>query len=478
LATCEPAARRPAVATALIVGCAGFIQAFDSNAITVALPPMAEAFGVPALSLNLVITAYLVGAASCLPACGWISERYGARRVFLAALALFAVTSAACAASPSITMLVLSRFVQGAAGALLLPVGRMIVLSAVPKSEFLAAMSLLTTPVMIGPVLGPLLGGLIVEAASWRWVFMLNVPLALLALAGVWKFVPELPRRAVAPLDWRGFGLLAIGLTGITLGIGMLGRDDPAFGASLLLIGAVAVALYVFHARRHPHSLIDFSLFRVQSFAATNLGGLFMRMLVSGTPFLLALLFQIGFGLSPAEAGGIILSMAVGSVLGRTALLHLLKVMRFRTLLIANLVLSAALVAACGLLTADTPYPVMVVLLFLSGVMRSLALIAMMTLSYADIAPEDFPSASTISSLSQQLALSLGIALSVILLQFGQPLTGSNGLNADVIRLAFPGLGLASLLSLAWIARLPASVGASLSSGVVKRRQQVVEEET
>lgn len=478
MATFEPGAvRRPGAVTALIVGCAGFIQAFDSNAITVALPRMAADFGVPALSLNLVITAYLVGAASCLPACGWISERYGARGVFLTALLLFAVTSGACASSQDITTLVIARFLQGGAGALLLPVGRMIVLSSVSKSEFLAAMSLLTTPVMIGPVLGPLLGGVIVEAASWRWVFILNVPLALLALFGVWRFVPELPRHEVAPLDWRGFVLLAMGLTGITLGIGMTGRNDATLGLSLLFAGLLSVGVYVLHARRHPHSLLDFSLLRIQSFAATNVGGLFMRMLVSGMPFLLTLLFQIGFGLSPAEAGGMILAMAVGSVLGRTALLRMLKLWRYRTLLIVNTVLSAVLVSACGLLTAELPYGLIVALLFVAGVMRSLTLIAMMTLSYADVAQKDFSSASTISSLSQQLALSVGIAVSVVLLQVNQAAFSAGVLDATAIRLAFPGLGLASLLSLLWFVRMPNTVGSSLSSGAMKQ-QDAIEKET
>jgi EmrB/QacA subfamily drug resistance transporter len=465
-------AARPAVLPPLIVGCAAFMQAFDGNAVTVALPSMARSFGVPPLSLNLVITAYLVGATGLLPVCGWAAERYGARAMFMLAVALFGLSSIACGFAPGMGSLIAARLVQGGAGALLLPVGRIIVLESAAKEDFVRAMAWLTMPVMLGPVLGPPLGGLIVTLGSWRWLFLVNVPVALIGLALVCRFIPDSGMRRVRPLDWTGLALLSAALVAITYGIGLSSRPgaDMSVVAGLAIGGLICGLVYLRHMRRHPHPLLRLDLFRVPTFAATNGGGLFLRMLTSATPFLLALLFQIGFGLSAVEAGGLMLAAALGSISGRPLLTYGLRRFGFRTLTIANAFAVAASIAACALLTPATQHWLILALLFVQGLLRSLQLVAYMTLSYADVEPADLGTASTLASLSQQVAMSVGIALAVIAVQAIQASRGGAPVDAATIAPAFLVLAAGSLLSLLWIVPLPTDAGARLA-----RRPDIVE---
>lgn len=443
------------------------MQAFDGSAVIVALPAIAKVFGVPALSLNLVITSYLIGATALLPVCGWAAERFGARTMFLVAVALFGASSLACGLATGLGWLIVARLVQGSAGALLLPVGRMIVLGSAPKADFVRAVGLLTMPVMLGPLLGPPLGGLIVTVASWRWLFLVNVPIALVGLVLVWRFVPDIAGRRVRPLDWRGLLLLSLALIATTYGIGLASRPTVAPLAIVAIIagGIACGAGYAWHARRHPDPILDFGLLRIPTFGATNVGGLFQRMLVSAIPFLLVLLFQVGFGLTPLEAGGLIFASALGSASGRPLLERALRRWGFRRLLTINSCAIAATIGACALLTASTPHVVIMALLFVQGMLRSLQLISLMTLSYADTDPRDIGAGSTIASLSQQAALSLGIAVSVIAVQVSQSLGGAPTLDAATIAPVFVVLALLSLVTLLWIRRLPPEAGALLAQG-------------
>jgi len=462
-ATAEQSARSGAIAP-LIVGAAAFVQAFDASAISVALPMMARDFGVPAISLDLVITAYLVGATAFLPLCGWAADRFGARRVFMTAVIGFGLASLACALATSLVWLVIARAIEGCMGALLLPVGRVIVLRSVPRDQTVAAISMLTLPLMLGPLLGPPLGGLILTAGSWRTLFICNIVLSFAGALAVHRVIRDIPGGDPRPLDVRGLMLIGGALIGTTVGVGAVARGEATsyYGGALIAGGLLCALLYWRHCQKHAHPVLDVSILRLPTVNISNVGGLFPRMLVSATPFLFALLFQIGFGLSPAAAGGIIFANALGAVLGRWLLTPLLRRISFRALLTSNALLIALSFGVCAFFTAATPLPVILGLLFVQGVLRSLQLIGLVTLGYAGIDDKHVGSASTIASVSQQFALSLGVAASVMTLSLAQSMLGEGRLTLDAISPAFLVLAALSLLSLFWFLRLPPEAGREL----------------
>jgi EmrB/QacA subfamily drug resistance transporter len=460
----EDQQRRRSMIAAAVVGCAAFMQAFDTSAVSIALPKMAESFGVPVLSLNIVVTAYLIGATAILPLCGWAADRFGARAMFLLAVATFGLSALACGLATSLPVLLAARVMEGCAGALLLPVGRIIVLRSIDKSEFLRAMSLLTLPVMLGPVIGPPIGGLIVTVASWRWLFFVNVPIALIMLALVWRFVSEIRSDEEVPVDLGGAVLIIFALAGLTFGIAATTRADmpPWLIAAVIVTGAGCCLLYFVHARRHQHPILDLRSLSVLTARVSVVGGTFTRMLTSAVPYLLAMLFQVGFGMTAVEAGGLVFASAIGSLVGRTVLNPVLAWFGFRRFLILNTWLIAASVAGCALITAGTPHIVILLLLFVQGLLRSLQLICLNTVGYADMPQRDFAAASTIASVSQQLSQSLGIAAAVIIVQILQRATAVQTLDAHVIAPAFLAIAGLSLLALFWIGRLSHDAGASM----------------
>lgn len=479
-ASASSTAGRASAIAPLIVGAAAFVQAFDSSAISVALPMMARAFGVPAISLGLVITAYLVGATAFLPLCGWAADRFGARRVFLTAVIGFGLASLACALATSLPWLILARAMEGCMGALLLPVGRVIVLRSVPRDQTVAAISLLTVPLMLGPLLGPLLGGLILTAGSWRYLFLCNVVLAICGTFAVRRYISDVPAAHPRPLDVTGFLLIGGALVGTTLGVGAMARGhaNSYYGGGLIAAGIGCALLYWRHCLRVAHPVLDLRILRIMAVHISNVGGLFPRLLISATSFLFALLFQIGFGLTPAAAGGIIFANAAGAAMGRWGLTGLLARIGFRRLLIGNAWAIAITVAACAAFSQTTPIPLILCVLFLQGLLRSVQLIALVTLGYAGVAEKDMGSASTIASVSQQFALSLGITLSVLTLQITQGFAGEPRLTTDAIAPAFLVLAGVSLLSLFWFVRLAPDAGEELIRRTPSPQAQTLESET
>ncbi len=449
---------------AMVVGCAAFMQAFDTSAVSIALPKMASSFGVPVLSLNIVVTAYLIGATAILPLCGWAADRFGARAMFLLAVGTFGVSALACGLATSLPVLLAARVLEGCAGALLLPVGRIIVLRSIDKSEFVRAMSMLTLPVMLGPVIGPPIGGLIVTVASWRWLFFANVPIAAIGLLLVWRFVGEIRSDERHPIDVVGAVLIITALAGLTFGIAAATRADlpPWLIGGVIVTGAACGMLYILHARRRPNPILELGSLGILTSRASNVGGLFVRMLTSSVPYLLAMLFQVGFGMTAVEAGGLIFAGAIGSLLSRSMINMLLTLFGFRRLLILNTILIALSVAACALLTRSTPHVVILALLFVQGLLRSLQLMVLNSVGYADLPQRDFAAASTIASVSQQLSQSLGIAASVIVVQLLQRTMGIKTLDTSVIAPAFVAIAALSMVSLYWMRQVPAGAGAAM----------------
>ncbi|MGH7089708.1 MAG: MFS transporter, partial [Stellaceae bacterium] len=289
----------------LIVACALLMQNVDSTVIATAIPKIAEDLGVPALRLNLAITSYLLSLAIFIPLSGWTADRYGARTVFRAAILVFTLGSIACGISQSLTQLVLARIFQGMGGAMMVPVGRLVLLRAVPKAELVRAMSFLTVPALIGPILGPPLGGFIVTYWSWRWVFFINVPIGILGMALVSRYIENVREDRTPPLDKAGFLLAGSGLAAVMFGFETVGRGmlAPEIAASLLVAGAILLALYWLHARAAASPIIDLGLMRIATFRYSIVGSGVFRIGIEGLPFLMPMLLQVGFGLSPFQSG-------------------------------------------------------------------------------------------------------------------------------------------------------------------------------
>ncbi len=447
--------------TALIVACALFMQNLDSTVIATALPTMARAFGEDPVRMNVALTSYLLSLAVFIPASGWMADRFGTRTVFRAAIAVFTVGSVLCGRADTLAFLVASRVLQGMGGAMMVPVGRLVLLRSAPKSELVAAMAWLTMPAMIGPVLGPPVGGLIVTYLSWRWLFDINVPIGLLGIVLVTLFVEDVREPGAGRLDLRGLLLSGIGLAALLFGLETAGRGVVGAMTSFGAIGGglLAWALYWLHARRHPKPLLDFSLTREPTFAVSVFAGTLFRVGVGAMPFLLPLLFQIGFGNSAAESGAITFASAAGALVMKPVATRMLRWLGFRHTLVWNAVLCAAMLALCGAFRPSWPVAAIYAVLLVSGFFRSLQFTAYSTLAYAEIPRARMSGATSLFSTVQYLCQVVGIATGAALLEFGTRLHGHAVPGFDDFTLAFCAVALVSLLAAPLSARMPRTAG-------------------
>src|SRR5580692_7126670 len=342
----------------LIVGGAQFMHQFDGAVIATALPSMAASLHEDPVRLNLAITTYLLALAVFVPVSGWMADRFGARRVFMSAIVVFTVSSVLCGIAHSLFELVLYRILQGMGGAMMTPVGRVIVLKSVPKLQLVQAMNYITIPAVLGPLLGPSVGGFIVTYFSWPWIFFINLPIGLGGILAVQLFIPEVHAEKVAPLDLRGFVLIGMAGAGLVFGFEAIGRGVAPMSVILASIaaGAVCSGLYLVHVRHTSEPIIDLSLLRIGTFAASVTGGGLFYLGTTASVFLLALLLQLGFGFSAFQAGLMTLASAVGGVAMRFTFRPLLRPLGFRRLLIGNAVLTAAFLVGCGFFRDTTPY--------------------------------------------------------------------------------------------------------------------------
>lgn len=444
-----------------IIGSALLMQTLNATVIANALPAMAHTFGVEPLRLNIAITIYLLSAAIFLPLSGWLADRFGARRVFMSSIVLYAVGSIACGLSHSLWELIGARFIQGAAGATLMPVGRLVLLRTTPKSELVGALSVVTMPALLGPVFGPVLGGAIVTFADWRWIFFMNLPIAVSGLILVYRFVPEVRETDPPPVDVPGILLTGIGLAALIFGFESLGRHavPPAMIAGLFGGGLTALAAYAWHARRTPHAAVDLKIFRKATFSASVIGGGFMRIAMGANPFLLAMLLQVAFGLSAFVAGTMTCISALGALLMKTAAPPILRRFGFRSVLLANAFIVAASFMAYALFRPDWPHWAIALILGIGGFFRSLQFTSLNGMAYADIDQDQMSKAATTSSMAQQLVQSIGIGLSASLLAVLMRLQGETKLTVAVVSPAFIVVGLVTLGSVFWFLRLPADAG-------------------
>jgi EmrB/QacA subfamily drug resistance transporter len=458
-ATREPRLR---ILIPLVIGCAFFMEGLDSTMIAVAIPDMAESLGEHPLRLNLVITSYLLSLAVFIPLSGWIADRLGARVVFCAAIAIFATGSALCGLSTSLPMMLLMRVVQGFGGAMMTPVGRLILLRSFPRSGLVSAMNWMTIPAMIGPTVGPIVGGFLTTYFSWRAIFYLNVPIGIAGFVLTLYLIDNFRAPAPTRFDLRGFVLAGIGLAFLEFAIENLGRPIiPASLGVLLFPAASAVLLvYVWHARRREDPILDLRLLRIRTFRIGTVTGSLCRMGLDATPFLLPLFFQVGFGLSPLHSGLLTFSSSLGAMLVRIVSGWFLRVFGFRRLLVGNAVLAAAVTAACGLLRPDTPVWLIVALLLLSGCVRSIQYLGLNTVSYADVPAPLLSKSTSVGGVAQQLARGFGIAVGAALLAM---IAGSAQVTIGDFALALYLIALIPLLSAFGFLRLSPLDGAEVS---------------
>jgi EmrB/QacA subfamily drug resistance transporter len=433
----------------MIVGCALFMEMLDATVISTALPAMAKSLGEDPIKLNLAITSYLLSLAVFIPISGWMADRFGARTVFRTAIIVFTTGSVLCGLSQSLPELVAARVLQGFGGAMMVPVGRLIVLKTVAKSELVTAMSYLTVPAVLGPVVGPPVGGFIVTYYSWRWIFFINVPIGAIGITLVTWYIPNIREETVFPFDLRGFLLTGFGLAGLVSGFESIGRG--VIPASIIMCvmaaGGICMAAYVLHANRIDYPIVDPQLMKIPTFNVATLGGGLFRMGIGALPFLLAMLLQVVFGLSAFASGMLTFASAAGALLMKATAPPILRRLGFRSVLIFNGVLSAFIMMSYALFRSTTPHYLIVFALLVGGFFRSLQFTALGTLAYADVPDRLMSAASTLASMAQQLFLSLGVAIGAMLLHISIGRHGGGHLTVHDFTPAFVAMGVLAMAS-------------------------------
>jgi EmrB/QacA subfamily drug resistance transporter len=447
----------------------------DSTALATALPAIAADLGLAPVALQLALTAYLLALAMFIPVSGWLADRFGARPVFQAAIAVFLLGSIGCALSGSLGALVAARFVQGIGGAMMTPVGRLVLLRSVPKAQLVQALSWLTIPALLGPMLGPPLGGLITTYAHWRYIFLINVPIGLLGIWLAWRHVPLL-RSAVQPLDWRGFAWLAPSLALAMFGFASLGRHliDLPRAFACLVAGLSGLALYAAHWRRHEHPLLDLALLRLPTFRSAVVGGALFRIGAGAMPFLLPLMLQLGFGLDPLQSGLITFTGAIGAMAMKPLAAPILKRHGFRRVLTVNALLASAVLCSYGLFRADSPVALLVGVLFASGCLRSLQFTSLNAFVYAEVGQDRMGQASSVASMVQQLSTAVGVTVGSYALTTASAATGEPLTAVINFSFAFLTVGLISACSILAFRPLPPDAGAEMS-GRAESGKEVLE---
>lgn len=444
----------------LIIAVALFMENMDSTVIATSLPAIAADIGTNPLALKLAVTSYLLSLAIFIPASGWTADRFGARTVFRAAIAVFVLGSIGCALSGSLTDFVVARIVQGMGGAMMTPVGRMALVRTISKRELVGAMAWVTTPALIGPVLGPPVGGFITTYATWHWIFIINVPIGLLGVALATRYIPDVRTEEHERFDAVGMVLAGLGIGGMAFGLSVLGLNFlPWTVVGGLVFGGVCfVVAYLAHARKTYNPALDLSLFRVPTFFASVCGGFIFRLGLGALPFLLPLMLQIGFGMTPFQSGMITFATALGAMGMKWATANILRRFGFR-----NSIISSVFLAICAGFTATTPIVVMMVLLLVGGFFRSLQFTSINTIAYADIEPSRISRATALVSVAQQLAVSSGVAFGALAVELTIYFKGSNPLQATDFPPAFLAVAAISALSVMIFARLAPEAGAEMA---------------
>ncbi|HFT4534248.1 TPA: MFS transporter [Klebsiella pneumoniae] len=455
-------------APALLVAGAFFMEFLDGTVIATALPDMARDFGVTAVELNIGISAYLITLAVLIPASGWIADRFGARAIFTLALAIFTLASVFCGLSTEVHIFVAMRILQGVGGALMVPVGRLAVLRTTPKHQLIKAIATLTWPALVAPIIGPPLGGFITRYASWHSIFFINVPLGLAAIILSLRIIPDIRETERRSFDLSGFITTSVAMVSLVTAMERLGDRQPQIWPTLALaaLGFGCLLYSIRHFRRAAAPMVRLDALQVPTFRVTMYGGSLFRASISAVPFLLPLLFQVGFGMDPFHSGLLVLAVFVGNLTIKPATTPLIRWLGFRRLLLINGALNVCSLLACALLTPQTPVWAIMLILYLGGVFRSIQFTGVSTLAFADVPAAQMSDANTLFSTASQLAVGLGITLGAIGIRLGEQvgdwlhLTELPGIS---FRLSFVFIALICLVGMIDSLHLAKTAGSSVS---------------
>ena len=465
---------RSAVLTAFIIATALFMENMDGTVISTSLPAIALDLHQDPIVLKLALTSYMLTLAVFIPASGWVADRFGARTVFCSAIVIFTIGSILCGASSSLPTLIAARVFQGLGGAMMVPVGRLVLLRSIAKSDLVSAMAYLTVPALIGPVAGPPLGGFITTYFHWRWIFWINVPIGVLGVLLSLRFIQNLREEAVPRFDFKGFILSGVGLLSLISGLSVVGRGVTPYWvvAAMIAVGVLSLAAYSSHADGNEDAILDLKLLKIPAFFAGVVGGFIFRIGIGAMPFLLPLLLQVGFGLSPFESGSLTFATAAGALLMKFTATTALRWFGFRQTLVVNGLISGAFLGACALFTPSTPHWLLLLTLLTGGFFRSLQFTALNAISYADVDPPRMSRATSFASVSQQMSGAVGVAVAAICVEMIQSAFGDSELMARDLSLAFVLVAIVSSLSVFVFAGLKPDAGAAVSGRMVSTTEE------
>jgi EmrB/QacA subfamily drug resistance transporter len=437
------------------------MENLDSTVIATSLPAIAADIGANPLALKLAVTSYLLSLAVFIPASGWTADRFGARRVFAAAIFVFMLGSIGCALASSLEGFVVARIVQGMGGAMMTPVGRLVLVRTIEKRELVSAMAWVTIPALIGPVIGPPVGGFITTYASWHWIFLINIPIGIVGIVLVLIYIDPVPAEHQEPFDGIGMLLAGLGVAGLAFGLSVAGLDMLPWQVIVALVagGAVSMTAYLFHARKVPAPILDFSLLRFATFRASVVGGFMFRLGIGALPFLLPLMLQTGFGMTPFQSGMVTFAGALGAIGMKTVAARTINRFGFRRVLIANALISAV--------------SILITIQLVGGFFRALEFTAVNTIAYAEVEERRMSRATALASVGQQLSISAGVAVGALMVEMSLSWRGASEFTAADFTPAFLVVAAISASSAIWFWRLPADAGAEMSGRVPVKTEPV-----
>ena len=397
----------------LLVSIGFFMQGLDTTIVNTAIPAMARSLGEDPLQMHSVVVAYVLSVAACIPLSGWLADRFGVRNTYFSAIIIFTLASLGCGMANSLNELLFYRVIQGIGGALLLPVGRLAMLKVIPRTQFLSAMSLMSLAGLMGPLIGPTLGGWMVEVASWHWIFLINIPMGLLGVLITFKAMPNVTEPSVQRFDFWGFILLVVAMVGLSLGIENFASPHLPLWWSLSLIfaGMAACTIYAFHAHTHANALFRSKLFKNKIYAIGIIGNFFARLGGNAMPFLIPLMLQVAFGFEPFITGLLMIPTVLGSLASKPIIRQIIQRYGYRKVLLVNTFLVGACICSFALSTAETPTWLRALHFFIFGILNSLQFVSMNTLTLKDLPQQDASSGNSFLSMIMMVSMSIGVAL-------------------------------------------------------------------
>ncbi|MDL2285223.1 multidrug transporter subunit MdtD [Desulfovibrio sp. OttesenSCG-928-F07] len=452
-----------------LVATAFFMQMLDSTILNTALPVIATELGASPLRMQMVIISYVLTVALLIPSTGWLADRFGVRRVFFGAIFIFSLGSLLCAVSNSLHGLIAARVVQGVGGAVMAPVGRLAILRIVPRNELIGAMSFISIPGLIGPLLGPTVGGLLVQYASWHWIFIINIPVGILGCILTLRYMPQLTVSKVFRFDWAGFVLLGLAIVSFTIGIEGLSELHfaPLIYRSLFAGAALSFAIYIFYAKRAAHPLFDLSIFKNRAFSVGIAGNLVSRLGSSAMPFLTPLFLQLGMGFSPAKAGLTMIPMSAGAILSKIFVSRVVKKLGYRRLLVCNTLILGSLLMSFSLIPLYSNYPLLLLHLTIFGIINSTQFSIMNTTTLMDLSVYQGSTGNSILSMVMQISISMGVSIGAALLAFYLANTGAATTGLENAPKAFR----YTFLSIGWFSVCSSIIFSFMPKGLDKKDQ-------